>query len=208
MKRALFAILAGMMLIGCKSDKRPNLDIYAQLTLNGSTTTPAALQTKTPPEPPYSIQTITKYASNMSFTRDYPETPYASRGFVRRDIEAGKLQVGQMDDVVALDKNGDYILGWIVTSNMHDVVLRACYKGNEYGWPQEDWADPEQERFSGKYDTIGYVPNEVIKRAEVAIHAAFDAGDYDECMRLFEEAYVFIPTTGAEWRALKAAGIE
>ncbi len=204
MKRTLFVLLLAAVLAGCKNDKHPKLDMHARLTLNGSTT----LSTKTPPAPPYSIQTITKYASNMSFTRNYPETPYASRGFVSRDIEAGKLQVGQMDDVVALGSNGDYILGWIVTSNMHDVVLRASYKGDEYGWPQEDWADPEQDRFSVKYDTIGYVPNEVIKRAEAAIHAAFEEGDYDECMRLFEEAYVFIPTTGAEWRALKAAGIE
>lgn len=61
----------------------------------------------------------------------------------------------------------------------------------------------------GQYcDTIGYIPKAVLTRARNEITAAFDREDYDECYRLFNELFIFKPTTGEKWRALKAAGIE
>lgn len=56
--------------------------------------------------------------------------------------------------------------------------------------------------------TIGYIPNEVTTRARREVTAAFNKEDYEECYRLFDELFVFVPTTGAKWRAMKAAGIE
>jgi hypothetical protein len=44
--------------------------------------------------------------------------------------------------------------------------------------------------------------------AREKITAAFNAGDLEECQRLFYEAYVFLPTTGAKWLEMKKAGIE
>ncbi|MEG2755908.1 MAG: hypothetical protein RR931_04790 [Mucinivorans sp.] len=55
-------------------------------------------------------------------------------------------------------------------------------------------------------DTIAYIPNAVMIDAEIKIRAAFSAGDFAACYRLFEEAFVFKPTTGAEWLELKAQG--
>lgn len=55
-------------------------------------------------------------------------------------------------------------------------------------------------------DTLGYIPNQVLREAEAKIMTAFDKGDYDEVYRLFNEVYQATPITGEEWRALKAQG--
>lgn len=55
-------------------------------------------------------------------------------------------------------------------------------------------------------DTIAYLPNAVMIEAEKKIRAAYDVENYEACYKLFEEAFVFYPITGAEWLALKAAG--
>ncbi len=53
-------------------------------------------------------------------------------------------------------------------------------------------------------DTIAYIPNSVIRSTESAIRTAFADKDINACYTLFNDAYVFTPITGAEWRALKA----
>ena len=53
-------------------------------------------------------------------------------------------------------------------------------------------------------DTVAYVPNAQLIAAEPLVRAAFERGDYDECYRILEKAYTFIPITGAQWRKLKA----
>lgn len=55
-------------------------------------------------------------------------------------------------------------------------------------------------------DTIAYIPNGVMQDLEQSITAAYEAGDYSTCYRLFEEGFVFTPITGAEWLELKAEG--
>lgn len=57
-------------------------------------------------------------------------------------------------------------------------------------------------------DTIGYIPNSVLRAAEVQIKAAYDAQDYESVYQLFDEAFTFYPVTGAEWRALKAENLQ
>ena len=53
-------------------------------------------------------------------------------------------------------------------------------------------------------DTVAYVPNSQLIAAEPLVRAAFEKGDYNECYRILEKAYTFIPITGAQWRKLKA----
>jgi len=54
-------------------------------------------------------------------------------------------------------------------------------------------------------DTIAYIPNNVMRSAESQIKIAYDAQDYEEVYRIFNEAFTFLPVTGPEWRAIKAA---
>lgn len=56
-----------------------------------------------------------------------------------------------------------------------------------------------------KCDTIAYIPNSVMRTAESQIKIAYDAQDHEEVYRIFNEAFTFLPVTGPEWRAIKAA---
>lgn len=55
-------------------------------------------------------------------------------------------------------------------------------------------------------DTIGYIPNSVMRTAETAIKVAYANGDTEAVYQLFNEAFTFRPITGAEYKALKEAG--
>ena len=58
-----------------------------------------------------------------------------------------------------------------------------------------------------KIDTIAYIPNSVLRAAETAIKQAYNTKDNETVYRLFNEAFTFRPTTGAEYKALKLQGL-
>lgn len=55
-------------------------------------------------------------------------------------------------------------------------------------------------------DTLGYIPNSVVRAAETAIKKAYNEGDIDAIYKLFNEAFTFLPITGAEYKILKEEG--
>lgn len=58
-------------------------------------------------------------------------------------------------------------------------------------------------------DTIAYIPKAVARKCKADVLAALEAGDLEECYRIFKEDFVFKPIeNGAAWRKLKAEGIE
>ena len=66
---------------------------------------------------------------------------------------------------------------------------------------------------SGKYpdkdnhrNIIAYIPNKVMQEGWIKIKKAYDAGNYDEVYRLFQEVYTAIPITPTEYAKLKAEG--
>ena len=61
---------------------------------------------------------------------------------------------------------------------------------------------------SNRIDTIAYIPNKTLIDAYNIIKPAYDSGDYETVYSVFDQAYRFIPITGAEWRALKEQGQE
>jgi hypothetical protein len=60
----------------------------------------------------------------------------------------------------------------------------------------------------GRYraDTIAYIPNTQMRENERLITIAYNNNDIDEVLRLFNNAWAFIPITGAEYRELKKSG--
>ena len=57
-------------------------------------------------------------------------------------------------------------------------------------------------------DTIGYIPNAKLRVTQQKIIDAYNREDYEACYRMFNDEFIFVPTTGEKWRAMKAAGIE
>jgi hypothetical protein len=57
------------------------------------------------------------------------------------------------------------------------------------------------------YDTIAYISNNNILTAKAAILEALAEKDTVAVYDIFKNAFKFIPITGAEWKALKAQGL-
>ncbi len=55
-------------------------------------------------------------------------------------------------------------------------------------------------------DTLAYIPNATLRDAEIKIKTAYEAENYDEVYRLFDDAYRAIPITGKDYKALKEEG--
>ena len=57
-------------------------------------------------------------------------------------------------------------------------------------------------------DTLGYIPNSILKKAQQDIQVAYTKQDFETCYSLFDTAFRFYPITGEKWRALKESGVE
>lgn len=57
-------------------------------------------------------------------------------------------------------------------------------------------------------DTIAYIPNSCFREAETKIKAALEAKDTTAVYGIFNNAFRFIPITGAEYRQLKKQGLQ
>ncbi|MEG2495536.1 MAG: hypothetical protein RSB32_07550 [Mucinivorans sp.] len=200
-KLILLTVCALLALVGCKEKKSLPFDPYTQITLNAT----VPMGKVTPSVAPYSIDTILRYAMIWSCkSKDAPGLNERGLAKEHRDFIAKRLFIGGNSEVVKVDRDGNPQLGWIIAEEIYDVVLGVKHLQSKPG----HWVDimnPSSD-YSQEKDTLGYIPNRVIRDAERKIKAAFEAGSYDECLRLFHEAYVFQPITGAQWRALKAKG--
>ena len=111
-----------------------------------------------------------------------------------------------MQDVIGKspDKQSLVLDGFFLT--LRDVVfvrdLHIEGKDTVFCGYAKDYSGPLL--YVNAMDTIAYVPNSQLIAAEPLVRAAFERGDYDECYRILEKAYSFIPITGAQWRKLKA----
>lgn len=108
--------------------------------------------------------------------------PIGRRGFAsdQRDLVNVKLLM-YSGDVVG--QFGELVTGWIESRDI--VIVRS------------NWDLTIK-------DTIAYLPNAVVAKAEKDIKAAYALEDYEACYTLFDQAFRFVPITGEEWRALKA----
>lgn len=57
-----------------------------------------------------------------------------------------------------------------------------------------------------KDNVTGYIPNEVMERAEKEIRKEYAAGNYDKVYKLFQDAYTAIPINLEMWEALYKEG--
>lgn len=211
-KLLILSLLAGFILASCEKDKN-RLDPNAKISVTGV----HSLTKADPADVPAggiagtgitdSLEFITKYAWDCRMLKPDGLTP--SRGFglmeddyyLLRDLENNKLKFWGID---AVSSDGLF-LGDLVTTCMNIVITVAKW--------ESDGPAIMPLGFTGDgnavvLDTVAYIPNSVVLEARAKITAAFAAGDFDACYKLFDDAYVFLPTTGPKWRALKASGIE
>lgn len=201
-----------MVFVSCEKDKK-NLNPNAKINVTGVRSLTKADRADVSGEGiagtgiTDSLEFITKYAWDCRMVKPDGLTP--SRGFglreddyyLRRDLENNKLKFWGID---AVSSDGLFLGDFVTTYT--DIVITVAK------WEQDGPAIMPL-GFTGDgnaviLDTVAYIPNSVVLEARAKITSAFAAGDFDACYKLFDDAYVFLPTTGPKWRALKAAGIE
>lgn len=187
MKKVLFILLTVAVVSACGENGKENKgkwDPNAMVSLR-----PAQGVRAGNPEHLSALE-IVKQATQLDFwnTNVSPYYP-TGRGFadVQRDFVTPKLMMWGTDIIRQDgDLQTDFIEAW-------DMVLS-----------REIGRDPHTG--NSLFDTVGYVPEVVLRAAEARIKAAFADKNYTECYKIFDEAFTFIPITGAEWRELKRQG--
>ena len=179
----LFSIL--LLAVGCSKDKAP--DNKGQLDPDAMISLRPAEGARSETNHLAALE-IVKQAYEISFIHNgFPGSSHLRRGFAdhQRDLNPENPRL-LMYGTDIIDQYGEYTSEFI---EGHDFVLTRQLSITPH-----------------LLDTIAYIPNVVIRAAEIAIKAAYADDNYTECYRLFDTAFTFIPITGAEWRALKAEG--
>lgn len=200
MKTLIITLLIALAFASCKDD---DFKLSETIRITGVQSSPARSAEITD-----SLAFITRYAWNWDAFSESEGKSVRGRSFglleewaVQRDTVNNRLMLIGVD-VIYGDKLGKFVV------DFSDILLIAFIA------PDGKYIHP---RAAGDYgpvvfeyptDTVGYIPNRVVLDARTKITAAFNDGDLAEVQRLFDEAFIFKPTTGAKWLALKAAGIE
>lgn len=126
-----------------------------------------------------SAHEIVKQTSSFCFIR--PNGDETGRGFAshQRDTINNRLLMYGTD---VIDQFGELYTAFIEASN-YIFVTRG-------------------ERLA-IIDTIAYIPNSVMRKAESSITEAYRKGDYATCYKIMDSAFIFYPITGEEWLELK-----
>lgn len=183
MKQLFILLFAVAAFVGCEKEKDNLLDPNAMIAIN-----PAPdIKAETNPKH-LSAKEIVEQATILSFwnTKFWDQAAQEREfGDHQKDFINHRLLMAGFD---IIQTTGALEL-WFIEGS--DFLVEAWY----------DRGKPEFRK-----DTIAYIPNAVIRAAEVKIKEAYANKDYKECYRLMDEAFTYTPITAAEWRALKAAG--
>lgn len=212
-KLLILSLLACMVLVSCEKDKK-GLDPNAKISVTGVRSLTKADVGDVPAEGiagtgiTDSLEFITRYAFDCKMVMPGGLTPSRAFGFFEddyyllRDLENNKLKFLGID---AVSSDGLFLGDFVTTYT--DIVITVA-KWEQDGTAAMPLGFDMMQHDNVTFDTVAYIPNSVVLEARAKITAAFNAGDFDACYKLFDDAYVFLPTTGPKWRALKASGIE
>ncbi|MEG1759563.1 MAG: hypothetical protein RR258_03990 [Alistipes sp.] len=182
MKRILLLLIAVVAMVACDKDNNKVWDANAMISLRCAK---GARSTESPANPNHlSALEIVKQAEVI--IQDWQG--YQTRGGfapAQRDYVNERLLM--WSTAIIDPAHGGYQADWIEARNT--VLARDLGGIAEY-----------------IEDTIAYIPNRVLIAAQKIIKPAYDRGDYDLVYKTFNEAFTFIPITGAEYRALEAKG--
>ena len=210
LKALILFLLVAVLATACEK-KNKSLDPDAKVSITGVRSVSKADVGELPSEDiagtglTDSLEFITRYALEIRMT-DGNLTPSRWIGaesdtyYMMRDFENWKLKFWASD---AITSDGLSLSSWVTLST--DIVLIVL--------KEEDGRAVHPLELGTRYfelvhDTVAYIPNAAVLEARAKITAAFNQQDYESCYKIFDDTYVFVPTTGEKWRAMKAADIE
>jgi hypothetical protein len=181
--KIMLVTLLAIGLFSCEKETEFRLDPMAPVYFNGREVASDAKNQEA-----LTIKEVIKTASDFNF-QNFGDWYGTIGGNCIRDTVNNRI-IGYNSWVIA--DNGS--LKTMFIEGRDFLILNIDYENRN-----EDFTYPR--------DTLGYIPNSVMQQAETDIKAAYNAEDYDECYRLFEEAFVFYPVTGAQYLELVGQGI-
>lgn len=207
MKNLTLVLLASLTLWGCK-DGDNDLDENYKMSVYGR-----SILTKGMAD---SVEIVLKNAYTVRWNPNDGTVPgfslgteewYYDGGGCQRDFENRRFLFAGGWVIIPAYDNPAPSLGPLITTG-NDVMfigLRDTITGELFDIHYGDWASIPRRCID---DTLGYIPNAIMSSACARIIEAFNKKDYATCYAVFDSAFVFVPTTGSKWRALKEAGIE
>lgn len=189
MKKLFIITAIACILIGCK-DESAKTD-FGMVKIRGYRTVSASQKAKQMSE---YIHLSDKEIVRQTFELSGLNTDgfNSTRGFadVQKDTVNNVLMMWPED--IIYNENGSYkICEFFIT--MRNVIIRRVI---DYTVINGDY----------QFDTIAYIPNSVIIRADSVIHEMYKKSDFDGIKKEFNTAFTFLPVTGKEWRELEKAG--
>lgn len=205
MKNILLLLLLSLVLFGCKKEKsNPAFNVVITGTTSADPNSRAYVIDL---EEQAELNYIARYAYEISCrSTEFPHINPA-RGFTmsQRDTINGKLFMIRGD---AVNEQPEAIYPGYFISDWHHSVITIAFDatGRLFDQKLSDMDVHFEHPFT--IDTIAYIPEQVVAPARVKMMEAFQRQDYDECYRLLEESFIYVPCTGEEYRAMEAAGLE
>lgn len=188
-----------MAVAGCQEkpqekEKSKVLDPGAMLYINvkANPTMKAETDTKDPVEYPIlTPREVVEQASVFLFT----------------DPLSGKIDANLSINDKQKDVENERIMMWgeMIINNEGSKDL-SVYHLDDYFFKLRDLRILGSNKEEGVDNIIAYIPNARMEQAEIDIKKAYEAGNYDEVYRLFQELYTARPINNDGWKALKEKG--
>ena len=195
------ALLLGVALAGCREkpqekEKQKVLDPGAMLYINIKTNPTMKAQTDTKEPVEYPILTpreVVEQALTFLFT----------------DPLSGKENSALAIHEKQKDVENERIMMWgeMIINNEGSKDL-SVYHLDEYFFKLRNLRILGYDKEEGVDNIIAYIPNAKMEQAEIDIRREYEAGNYDEVYRLFQELYTAIPINNDGWQALKEKGVQ
>lgn len=193
------ALLLAVAVAGCREkpqekEKQKVLDPGAMLYINVKTNSTMKAETDTKDPIEYPILTPREVVEQASV-------------FLFTDPLSGKIDANLSINDKQKDVENERIMMWgeMIINNEGSKDL-SVYHLDDYFFKLRDLRILGSNKEEGVDNIIAYIPNARMEQAEIDIKKAYEAGNYDEVYRLFQELYTALPINNDGWKALKEKG--
>lgn len=127
--------------------------------------------------------------------------------FLFTDPLSGKIDANLSINDKQKDVENERIMMWgeMIINNLGSKD-GSEYHLDDYFFKLRDLRILAPYKEEGVDNIIAYIPNARMEQAEIDIRREYEAGNYDEVYRLFQELYTAIPINNDGWKALKEKG--
>ena len=183
---AVVAVLTVLALTACNEKPKGQLKQGAMVYINVKEKGLKAMEGDTNTEEKlYTPEEVVKEALN--FCLDTPEGVINGLNGISDEMKDFENNRIKMWGEQIVDRDGELVEYFMKCKN-----VRIC---------NGKYPDKDNHR-----NIIAYIPNKVMQEGWIKIKKAYDAGNYDEVYRLFQEVYTAIPITPSEYQKLVEKG--